>query len=84
VFTIAASAMYPLSSAGADLAEIPHVAVNGFLGASWAVGFAVAPLAASLIASATSQAVAFATSAALIVPLLVVVARDGRGAVPRP
>jgi MFS family permease len=80
VFTIAASAMYPLSSAGADLAEVPHVAVNGILGASWAIGFAVAPVAASLIASATSQAVAFAASAVLMVPLLVVVARDGRGA----
>jgi MFS family permease len=80
VFTIAASAMYPLSSAGADLADVPHVAVNGILGASWAIGFAVAPVAASLIASATSQAVAFAASAVLMVPLLVVVARDGRAA----
>jgi MFS family permease len=82
VFTIAASAMYPLASAGADRADVPHVAVTGLLGASWAVGFAIAPVAASLIASATSQAVAFAASAALIVPLLVVVARDGRAAVP--
>jgi MFS transporter, DHA1 family, solute carrier family 18 (vesicular amine transporter), member 1/2 len=80
VFTVAASAMYPLSSAGADRAHIPHVAVNGILGASWAVGFAVAPVGASLIASTTSQALAFLASALLIVPLLVVVARDGRGA----
>ncbi len=63
VFTIAASAMYPLSSAGADSARIPHVAVTGLLGASWAVGFTLAPIAASLIASATSQAVAFASTA---------------------
>jgi MFS family permease len=82
VFTVAASAMYPLTSAGADLAAIPHVVVNGLLGASWAVGFAVAPVAASLIASATSQRVAFLASAALIVPLLLVIRRDGRGAVP--
>jgi hypothetical protein len=58
------------------------VAVNGFLGASWAVGFALAPVSASLIASATGQAVAFAASAALLVPLLYVIWRDGREAVP--
>jgi hypothetical protein len=72
--------MYPLSSAGADLAGIPHVAVNGILGAAWATGFTIAPVAASLIASATSQTVAFSVSAVVIVPLLVVVARDGRRA----
>ena len=44
VFTVAASAMYPLASAGADRARIPHVAVTGLLGASWAVGFTLAPL----------------------------------------
>jgi DHA1 family solute carrier family 18 vesicular amine transporter 1/2 len=82
VFTVAASAMYPLASAGADRARIPHVAVNGLLGASWATGFTLAPIVSSVIASASSQAVAFAVSAALIVPLLVIVARDGRGAVP--
>jgi MFS family permease len=80
VFTVGAAAMYPLSSAGADRARIPHVAVNGILGAAWATGFTIAPVAASLIASATSQAIAFGTSAAVIVPLLVVVARDGRRA----
>ena len=80
VFTVGAAAMYPLASAGADVAGIPHVAVNGILGASWATGFTIAPVAASLIASAASQAVAFSVSAALIVPLLVLVARDGKGA----
>jgi MFS family permease len=80
VFTVAASAMYPLSSAGADLGRIPHVAVTGLLGASWAVGFTLAPIAASLIASATSQAVAFASTAVLMVPLLAIVGRDGRAA----
>jgi MFS family permease len=80
VFAVAASAMYPLASAGADRAQIPHVTVTGILGASWAVGFAAAPVAASVIASATSQAVAFSVSAALTLPLLWVIARDGRGA----
>jgi MFS transporter, DHA1 family, solute carrier family 18 (vesicular amine transporter), member 1/2 len=80
VFAVAASAMYPLASAGADRAQIAHVTVTGILGASWAVGFAAAPVAASLIASATSQAVAFSTAAALTLPLLWLIARDGRGA----
>lgn len=80
VFTVAASAMYPLGSAGADRAGIPHVVVNGLLGASWATGFALAPLGASVIASASSQSLAFLASVALIVPLLGVIARDGRGA----
>lgn len=80
IFTVGAAAMYPLSSAGADRAGIPHVAVNGILGAAWATGFTIAPVTASLIASATSQALAFGASALVIVPLLVIVARDGRSA----
>ena len=71
LFTITNTSRYP---------QIAHVTVTGILGASWAVGFAAAPVAASLIASATSQAVAFTTSAALTLPLLWVIARDGRGA----
>ena len=66
VFAVAASAMYPLASAGADRARSAHVAVNGLLGASWAIGFAVTPILASLIADATSQAVAFAAAACLL------------------
>lgn len=80
VFAVAASAMYPLASAGADRARIAHVAVNGLLGACWSIGFAVTPIAASLVADATSQAVAFAAAACLCVPLLWIIARDGRGA----
>jgi MFS family permease len=80
VFAVAASAMYPLASAGADRAGIAHVAVNGLLGASWSIGFAVTPVAASLVADATSQAVAFAAAACLCLPLLWIIARDGRGA----
>jgi DHA1 family solute carrier family 18 vesicular amine transporter 1/2 len=80
VFAVAASAMYPLASAGADRAGVAHVAVNGILGSAWATGFATAPLVASAVAALTSQAVAFATAATLTVPLLVVIARNGLGA----
>ena len=80
VFAVAAAAIYPLASPGADRAGVAHVAVNGVLGASWAAGFAVAPIAASLVADATSQAVAFGAAACLCVPLLWIIARDGRGA----
>jgi hypothetical protein len=75
-----ASAMYPLASAGADEAGVSHVAVNGLLGSCWATGFATAPVLASLIAAASSQAVAFVASMALCLPLLAVIARNGRGA----
>ena len=70
VFAIAASAMYPLASAGADRAGLAHVAVNGLLGASWSIGFAVTPILASLVADATS----------LCLPLLGITARAGQGA----
>jgi MFS family permease len=82
VFGVAASAMYPLASAGADRAGLAHVAVNGLLGASWSIGFAVTPVVASLVADATSQAVAFAAASCLCLPLVWMIRRDGRGAVP--
>jgi DHA1 family solute carrier family 18 vesicular amine transporter 1/2 len=82
VFTMLASAMYPLASAGADEAGVSHVSVNGLLGACWATGFATAPVIASLIAGASSQAVAFVASMVLCLPLLVVIARNGRGPLP--
>jgi MFS transporter, DHA1 family, solute carrier family 18 (vesicular amine transporter), member 1/2 len=79
VFTVLASAMYPLASAGADEARVSHVAVNGLLGACWAIGFTTAPLIASVVAAESSQAVAFVASMILCIPLLVVIARNGRG-----
>jgi MFS family permease len=82
VFTVAASSMYPLASAGADAAGVPHVAVNGMLGACWAIGFATAPVLASIVAAESSQAVAFVGSTLLCVPLLVLIARNGRAVAP--
>jgi MFS transporter, DHA1 family, solute carrier family 18 (vesicular amine transporter), member 1/2 len=84
VFTLAASSMYPLGALGADEARIAHVAVHGLLGASWAIGFAIAPVVASLIVAGSSQAVAFLAATALCLPLLVVIARNGRTAASLP
>jgi MFS family permease len=82
IFTIAASSMYPLGAIGADEAGVAHVAVHGLLGASWAIGFAVAPVLASLIVAGSSQAVAFLAATALCLPLLVVIARNVRRPTP--
>jgi MFS family permease len=82
VFTVAASAMYPLASAAADRAGVAHVAVNGIMGAAWAIGFATAPIVSSVVAAATSEAVAFAGAACIAVPLIWIIAHDGRTAGP--
>ena len=48
--------------------------MNGVLGAAWAVGFTVAPLAIGALAQSTSDAVAFAVATGLCVPPLVLLA----------
>jgi MFS family permease len=78
VFAVAGSAIFPLSSAGADAAGVAHVVVNGLQGAVWAIGFTAAPLAVGLLAHAASPQVAFVTAAALCVPPLLVLARGAR------
>ncbi|HEY3612185.1 MAG TPA: MFS transporter [Gaiellales bacterium] len=75
VFTVAAAAMYPLASAGADAAGVEHVVVTGLLGSSWAVGFALAPVLASLIADVSAESLAFLASSAVCLPLLFVLVR---------
>lgn len=78
LFAIAASAMYPLASLGADQAGIEHVAVTGLLGTAWAIGFAAAPVAASIVSTETSREVAFLGATLLCLPLLAVIARSSR------
>jgi MFS family permease len=78
VFTLVAAAMYPLASAGADSAGVEHVAVTGLLGASWAVGFTVAPLIASVITDVASETVTFIAAAVVCTPLLALVVRAMR------
>jgi MFS family permease len=74
IFAVAAAALYPLASLGADAARVAHVVVNGFLGAAWAAGFTVAPLLAGAIANAAGQSVALLAASIACVPLLFVLA----------
>jgi MFS family permease len=78
VFAVAAAALYPLASLGADAAGVAHVVVNGALGAAWAAGFTVAPLLAGAIASASSQGVALLAATLASLPLAAALAPVAR------
>jgi hypothetical protein len=77
LFALVGSAIFPLSSAGADAAGIPHVASNGLMGVVWAGGFTVVPLGVGALAQSTSRTVAYLVMLALTVPVLVVLRRSG-------
>ena len=49
-FTIMATAMYPLSTRGADERGVSHGVVNGVLSVTWATAFAVGSLATGVLA----------------------------------
>ena len=70
VFAVAASAMFPLGSAGADAAGVAHIVVAGMSGACWAAGFTVSPLLAGAIADGLGRGVAFTSATLLCLPLL--------------
>ena len=78
VFAAVGASMFPLSSLGADAARVSHVTVMGLMGVVWAAGFAVAPLVIGAVAEASSPSVAFALSALLCVPTLVILIRSVR------
>src|SRR3954451_8149370 len=78
VFAAVGASMFPLSSLGADAARVSHVTVMGLMGVVWAAGFAVVPLVIGAVAEASSPSVAFALSALLCFPTLVVLVRNVR------
>lgn len=85
LFALVGACMYPLASLGADAAGVSHVTVTGLMGATWAGGFTMVPLVFGAIAQASSPAVAYFVSAAVIMPVLVFLVRSVRGvAVPAP
>jgi MFS transporter, DHA1 family, solute carrier family 18 (vesicular amine transporter), member 1/2 len=84
VFAVAAAAIFPLASAGADAAGVAHVVVNGLQGAVWAVGFTAAPLAMGALASATSPADAFVVASCVCMPALVLLVHGVRAAARAP
>jgi len=79
LFALVGSAIFPLSSAGADAAGVPHVAATGLMGVVWAGGFTVVPLLTGAIAQSTSRTAAYVVVAALTVPVLMLLRRSGGG-----
>jgi MFS family permease len=79
LFALVGSAIFPLSSQGADAAGVPHVAATGLMGVVWAGGFTVVPLLTGAIAQSTSRTAAYLVMAALTLPVLLVLRRSGGG-----
>ena len=75
-FTIMATAMYPLSTSGADARGVSHGVVNGVLSVTWATAFAgSAPLASGVLADRHGPAPTYAIVAAVCASLLAALAR---------
>jgi len=74
LFALVGAALFPLGAAGADAAGVSHVTVTGLMGAVWAGGFTVVPLALGAVAESTSTATAFALAAVLCLPSMLVLA----------
>jgi MFS family permease len=79
LFALVGSAIFPLSSQGADAAGVPHVAATGLMGVVWAGGFTVVPLLAGAVAQSTSRTAAYLVTAALTIPVLILLRRSGGG-----
>ena len=77
-FAVAAAAMYPLGSAGADAAGVEHIVVSGLMGTSWATGFTIAPLVAGAVAGSLGRGTAFAVASILCFPLLALIVANAR------
>jgi DHA1 family solute carrier family 18 vesicular amine transporter 1/2 len=83
VFTILATAMYPLSTSGADARGVSHGVVNGVLSVTWATAFAVGSLASGVLADRHGDTVTYAVVAAVSASLLAALALIAHGT-PRP
>ena len=70
LFALVGSAIFPLSSSGADAAGVAHVVATGLMGVIWAGGFTVVPLLAGVVAQGASTTIAYLVTAALSVPVL--------------
>jgi DHA1 family solute carrier family 18 vesicular amine transporter 1/2 len=82
LFALVGSAIFPLSSSGADAAGVAHVAATGLMGVVWAGGFTVVPVLAGAIAQSASTTIAYLIMVALSVPVLVILRRTAASPVP--
>jgi DHA1 family solute carrier family 18 vesicular amine transporter 1/2 len=69
-FTILATAMYPLSTRGADERGVQHGVVNGVLSVTWATAFATSSLAAGVLADHHGDIATYAIVASVCASLL--------------
>jgi predicted MFS family arabinose efflux permease len=82
-FTILSTAMYPLSTTGADARGVSHGVVNGVISVTWATAFAVGSLGSGVLADRHGDTAAYAVVTAVCALLLAALALVARGA-PRP
>ena len=82
LFALVGSAIFPLSSSGADAAGVAHVAATGLMGVVWAGGFTVVPVLAGAIAQSASTTVAYLIRVALSVPVLAILRRTAADPLP--
>jgi len=82
LFALVGSAIFPLSSSGADAAGVAHVAATGLMGVVWAGGFTIVPVLAGAIAQSASTTIAYLIVAALSVPVLAVLRRYAASPLP--
>jgi DHA1 family solute carrier family 18 vesicular amine transporter 1/2 len=80
-FTMLATAMYPLSTRGADERGVSHGVVNGVLSVTWATAFAIASLASGVLADRHGDKATYAVVAAVCASLLAALVLVARGAV---
>jgi MFS transporter, DHA1 family, solute carrier family 18 (vesicular amine transporter), member 1/2 len=79
-FTIMATAMYPLSTRGADERGVSHGVVNGVLSVTWATAFAVGSLASGVLADRHGDITTYAIVAVIGASLLATLLMIARGA----
>jgi DHA1 family solute carrier family 18 vesicular amine transporter 1/2 len=82
-FTVMATAMYPLSTRGADERGVSHGVVNGVLSVTWATAFAVGSLATGVLADRHGDTATYAIVAVVCASLLATLALIARGS-PQP
>jgi MFS family permease len=78
MFAVVGAAMFPLSTLGADAAGVSHVTVTAIMGACWAGGFTLVPVAIGVVADHTSDGTAYALIATLAIPVFAFVAQRVR------
>ena len=78
-FTILATAMYPLSTRGADARGVSHGVVNGVISVTWATAFAIGSLASGVLADHHGDTATYAVVAVVCASLLAGLAIIARG-----